>query len=580
MSRKRPTADRIGELLSQPHFRRDAGESSDAPASNSPAATTPMLVDVDKLVPYDRNPRRTPNDKYDELKAYISDAGFNQVLTITQRPDTDRPDTYMIGVGGNTRLLIVQELWKETADERFRQVWCQFQPWTGETHTLVSHIQDNDLRGDLTFIDRALAVQDLRGLLEEEAGKPLSQRELRDRLGAAGYPISRTMIGWYDYTVDTLYPLIPHVLQTGVGRTTITKVYELQRAFSKAWASMDLGAADEAVGLFEQTLQRHDGDGLDFDALRRDLEEELSVSADCDMQRASLELGAALYGRSDSEADRSPIPGHPAPDPDLAGDDSGVQPTPAPASAHRTPGAPADRTSAPPLANTPPSQAPLPASGAAVRPAGREGHAASTSARPADNDRSKPREPSPDPEPTNPPGDDRPTARDSIPGDLKSLRARAWTLASRIAQGSRLGEIVTPIRGGLGFLVGPVPMDAQQAWHPEIGRSAMCVWWHLATLAEQFARHGQACAYMPQDWQRRRIGDAMRQARDGPQAFSRWQWEQADRELLCEVPPLEPNDIGPMLYQSWPDQRWNDWVQLVETYRAIYRFTDNKPWEG
>ena len=305
MSRKRPTADQMDQLLSQPHFRRDDPKASTDP-SHAPVTTTPMLVDVDQIVPYDRNPRRSPNDKREKLKAYIRETGFNQVLTITQRPDTDQPGLYMIGVGGNTRLLIIQELWHETGDARFEQVWCQFQPWTGETQTLVAHIQDNDLRGDLTFIDRAIAVQELRAMLKAESGESLSQRALRDRLNALGYQIGRTMIGWYDYTVDTLYPLIPTVLQAGMGRTTIAKIHELQRAFAKAWASLELGDADEAHSLFEQTLQRHDGDMLDLDALRRDLEEELSISADCDMQRASLEFGGALYGRSDSKVEAAP----------------------------------------------------------------------------------------------------------------------------------------------------------------------------------------------------------------------------------------------------------------------------------
>lgn len=305
MSRKRPTVGQMGELMSQPHFKRDS-DATEAEPSNTPISATPMLVDVDKLVPYDRNPRRSPNHKHQELKAYIRQNGFNQVLAITQRPDTKQPDVYMIGVGGNTRLSIMQALWHETGEARFKQIRCQFEPWVDETRTLVAHIQDNDLRGDLTFIDRAIAVQELRGILEAEAGESLSQRGLRDRLNALGYQIGRTMISWYGYTVDTLYPLIPTVLQAGTGRTTIARIHELQRAFSKAWASMELGEADEAHSLFEQTLQRHDGDVLDLDALRRDLEEELSVSADCDMQRASLEFGGALYGRSDSEAEAPP----------------------------------------------------------------------------------------------------------------------------------------------------------------------------------------------------------------------------------------------------------------------------------
>jgi len=546
MSRKRPTPDQMDQLMSQPHFRRDEAVASTDP-SHAPATTTPMLVDVDQIVPYDRNPRRSPNDKRDELKAYIWETGFNQVLTITQRPDTDHPELYMIGVGGNTRLRLVQELWHETGDARFQQVWCQFQPWTGETQTLVAHIQDNDLRGELIFIDRAIAVQELRDMLEAEAGQSLSQRALRDRLAERGYPISRTMIGWYQYTVDTLFPLIPALLQTGMGRPTITKIYDLQKAFGKAWQSLDLGEAEAANNLFEQTLQRHDGEAFDPDRLRRDLEEELSVSADCDMQRASLEFGGALHGRSDIEietpsdtnrddtARTAPETGQSAGAPDThakqcEGSDSGPP--------HRNDSAEDSRTARPGTTDS--------------CPIDEEDHAADVPS---------------------------PAATDaSLPRDLKSLRSRAWTLASRIAQGSRLGDIVLPIRDGLGFLVGPVALETQQSWTPDVGRRALCVWWHLATLAEQFARHGRAGPYMPDTWRQRRIGDAMRQARDGQQAFSQWQWQQADRDLFADVPPLEPNDLGPMLYQNWAESRWHDWIRLVETYRAIYRTTGDAPW--
>lgn len=544
MSRKRPTADQMNQLLSQPHFRQEDLEASADPP-HAPVTTTPMLVDVDKIVPYDRNPRRSPNDKRDELKAYIKEAGFNQVLTITQRPDTDQPEVYMIGVGGNTRLRIIQGLWRETGDARFKQVWCQFQPWSGETQTLVAHIQDNDLRGDLIFVDRAIAVQELRGMLEAEAGQSLSQRALRDRLAERGYPISRTMIGWYQYTIDSLFPLIPALLQTGMGRPTIAKIYDLQKAFGKAWQSLGLGEVEEATNLFEQTLQRHDGEAFDPHRLRRDLEEELSISADCDMQRASLEFGSALHGRPDTEA------------PTHTPRDDTARTAPATGQSAEAPETHSEERAAPDG-----NKSEERAAAEDSRPA-RPGR---TGSRPTDDGEYAVDDPS------------HPATGESLAHDLKSLRSRAWTLASRIAQGSQLGDIVVPICDGLGFLVGPVVIETQQSWSPDVGRRALCIWWHLATLAEQFARHGRACPYMPEAWQQRRIGDAMRQARDGPQAFSQWQWEQADRDLFADVPPLEPNDLGPMLYQNWAERRWHDWIRLVETYRAIYRTTDDTPW--
>src|SRR5699024_1131567 len=76
------------------------------------------------------------------------------------------------------------------------------------------------------------------------------------------------------------------------------------------WHSLDLGEvhASEAEGLFGQTLQRLDNDILDIEALRGDLENELATAADCNLQRASLELGAALTGSNVPGAPESPTP--------------------------------------------------------------------------------------------------------------------------------------------------------------------------------------------------------------------------------------------------------------------------------
>lgn len=559
MSHKRPTADQMNDLISQPHFRRDVDAKETQP-SNTPISATPMWVDVDKLVAYDRNPRHAPNDQYEPLKAYIRQNGINQVLTITQRPDTDQPDVYMIGVGGNTRLAIMKDLWQETGDERFKQIHCEYQPWQSEARTLVAHIQDNDLRGDLIFLDRALAVEELRRLFTEQTGESLSQRQLRDLLADQGYQVGQTMIRWYQYTVDTLYPVIPHILQAGMGRPAIIKIYELQQAFFKVWESMALGDAGEAQHLFEERIGRYDDDVLDLKALRRDLEEELSVSADCDMQRASLEIGGALGGRSDSRQ---------AGLTDFMDDVSGRTPPPNSTPDSAPPAEVPEQAleTVPETSSCPVEPAHTTAASETHRPAppattGGSAGDSPVSAR-ADN-----------PERPARPAEDTQT----LPHDLKSLRARTWTLASRIAQGSRLGDIVLPIHDGLGFLVSPVSEDVQQSWHPDIGRHALCAWWQLVTLSEQFARHGQACQVMPPDWADRPIGQAMRQARDGSQVFSRWQWQNVDRALFTDVPPLEPTDMGPMLYQSWNDQRWQDWIYLVETYREIYRVTDGTPW--
>jgi len=46
----------------------------------------------------------------------------------------------MVESGGNTRLKILKELYKETADEAFNTVHCLFIPWKSESTILTAHL--------------------------------------------------------------------------------------------------------------------------------------------------------------------------------------------------------------------------------------------------------------------------------------------------------------------------------------------------------------------------------------------------------------------------------------------------------
>ncbi|MBN0350714.1 hypothetical protein JTM62_35460, partial [Pseudomonas aeruginosa] len=104
---------------------------------------------------------------------------------ITRRTGEDH---CIIRNGGNTRLAILRELWSETKDERFFRVSCLFRPWPsrGEVVMLTGHLAENELRGGLTFIERALGVEKAREFYEQEGGTALSQSELARRLAADG----------------------------------------------------------------------------------------------------------------------------------------------------------------------------------------------------------------------------------------------------------------------------------------------------------------------------------------------------------------------------------------------------------
>jgi hypothetical protein len=68
------------------------------------------------------------------------------------------------------RLRAIRELHTETEEERFAHVPCVIVPWAGEKAVLAGHLKENDLRGDLVFIDRARAVLALLDLIREEQG--------------------------------------------------------------------------------------------------------------------------------------------------------------------------------------------------------------------------------------------------------------------------------------------------------------------------------------------------------------------------------------------------------------------------
>lgn len=206
----------------------------DVTALSDPIADTAMVVTLDQLRPYDLNPRLTRNPRHDDIKASIRERGLDAPPPVTRRPGAEH---YIIRNGGNTRLAVLNELWAETKDERFFRITCLFRPWSarGEIVALTGHLAENELHGDLSFIERALGVEKARELYEAETGKPLSQRELARRLLADGYPISHSLISRMQDAVHYLLPAIPSVLYAGLGRPQTERLIALRKAAARCW---------------------------------------------------------------------------------------------------------------------------------------------------------------------------------------------------------------------------------------------------------------------------------------------------------------------------------------------------------
>ena len=236
---------------------------------SDPIADTPMVVTLDQLHPYDHDPRKKRNPVYEEIKASIRERGLDAAPAITRRPGDDH---YIIRNGGNTRLAILRELWSETRDERFFRVSCLFRPWPerGEIVALTGHLAENELRGGLTFIERALGVEKAREFYELESGSTLSQSELARRLAADGYPVQQSHISRMADAVRYLLPAIPTVLYAGLGRHQVERLSVMRKACERTWAHYAKGRAlvQDFDEFFQEVLSQFDVQADEFSAQR------------------------------------------------------------------------------------------------------------------------------------------------------------------------------------------------------------------------------------------------------------------------------------------------------------------------
>jgi len=148
---------------------------------------------------------------------------------VTRRPGEKH---YVPLVGGNTRLRILQELYQETRDERFGTVECVYRPLTEESDILLAHLRENKLRGNLIFIDKALAVLDLKTTLESESReRQITLRRLAEIMTHRGLGISHTMISRMVCAAERLLPLIPQALNAGLGRPRLKRSMRSTKPF-------------------------------------------------------------------------------------------------------------------------------------------------------------------------------------------------------------------------------------------------------------------------------------------------------------------------------------------------------------
>ncbi|WP_413715465.1 ParB family protein [Serratia ureilytica] len=199
-----------------------------------PVSEMPMILTLDEVVPFPDNPRTSRNPRYDDIKASIRARGLDTVPKITLDPE--RPELgYFFSDGGNTRYAILSELWQETGDERFYRFSCVFKPWPGRLSCVIGHLAENEVRGDLSFIEKAIGIRQAREIYEAQLGKSVTLRELSTLLTEEGYPVHNSSISRMEDTVQYLYPYMPHLLASGLGAPQIRQLLSMRVQTEKTW---------------------------------------------------------------------------------------------------------------------------------------------------------------------------------------------------------------------------------------------------------------------------------------------------------------------------------------------------------
>ena len=200
---------------------------------DAPGSEMPMVLTLDQLRPNPDNPRTSRNPRFDDIKASIRARGLDTVPKVTLDPDN--PGSYIFSDGGNTRYQALSELWEETQSEHFYRVHCLFKPWPGRIKCVIGHLAENELRGELSFIEKAIGIRNARQIIEDESGKAVSLRELATALTDQGYPVSYSSLSRMDSCVRYLYPHLPALLESGLGRPQINALLVLRSDAEKLW---------------------------------------------------------------------------------------------------------------------------------------------------------------------------------------------------------------------------------------------------------------------------------------------------------------------------------------------------------
>ncbi|MDH5181005.1 MAG: hypothetical protein OEZ39_14195 [Gammaproteobacteria bacterium] len=453
-AKQRPSEEQLSNLLKTPHF----GQGGSLPQAD-PICPTPMVLTLEQIRKYEHNPRHERNPCYDEIKDSIRERrGLNNPLTVTRRPGDEH---FILDAGGNTRLDILQELYNETGDDAFFRLLVTFHPWQSESHVLSAHLIENEKRGDMIFIDKALAITELKTMFEKEGSGSYTLRAMAQRLREVGYSVDYSFLSRMNYAVEFLLPLIPTALRAGIGRPQITRIRQIENAFKSYWIDHAGQHESDFISLFEECLVVVDNPEWDSDTLIRQLEKRVAELLNIPEISIRQHIDALLHGTESEFPLSQPVR--------TSGDDSDNT---------TTSGDQAYRDSQSDVSETLPFTQSDITDPLQLEQIGTE----QALSNPDDDNRTS--------------DDEETTPVEKSPFDIKRARKTIYNAASRLATRYQLEQCILPSSNwGLGFLVDlpnePLIPDNTQSettdpLQPETQRQ--WIWWLLYICSEETAQ--------------------------------------------------------------------------------------------
>ena len=92
---------------------------------------------------------------------------------------------------------------------------------------------ENEVRGEMTLLDKSLAVWRLKSLYEQGQGKSLSVRDLAELLASQGWAIKHKTVSIFVFTAQHLAERLPQALAAGMGRPRIEEIRKTYHAIRK-----------------------------------------------------------------------------------------------------------------------------------------------------------------------------------------------------------------------------------------------------------------------------------------------------------------------------------------------------------